>query len=134
MRILLADPNPDVRAALRLALEQQSGYCIAGEAQDALNLLAQVTRGCQDVLLLDPDLPGIRSGRRSAVSALIELGDTLRRLCPGLRIVALGSRPELRGPCEAAQFEAFSCKTDPPDYLLDLLAGFQSNGMVKGNE
>lgn len=124
--ILLADANPEVRAALRLVLEQQAGHRVAGEARDTVNLVAQVVHNCPQVLILDPNLPGLQAGKRPPGAALAELAGMLRHLCPRLRIVALSSRPEEQKTCEAARFDAFFCKSDPPDGLLALLAKVES--------
>ncbi len=40
--IILADPHPQVRSALRLLLEQDSGFLIAGEAGNAEEAITSV--------------------------------------------------------------------------------------------
>ena len=126
MRILLADANPEVLAALRLVLEQQENLDLAAESRDAVNLMAQVVRCCPDVVLLDADLPGLQPHRRAKRSSLVELVETLRVLCPPLRVIALSSRPNAEKECRLAKVDAFFCKGDPPDGLLALLEGYSA--------
>jgi DNA-binding NarL/FixJ family response regulator len=121
MKILLADAHLEVRAALRLVLEQQTGFQVIGESRDAIELFAQVTNDCPDVVLLDPDLPGVQMPRRAARPSLAELIETLRKLCPALRVISLSSQPNAEKDCMLAKADAFFCKSDPPDALLALI-------------
>ncbi|MFO7661095.1 MAG: response regulator transcription factor, partial [Chloroflexota bacterium] len=57
--ILIAESQPATRAALRLLIEQQPGWRLAGEAADVTGLLQQVAGGLVDVVLLDWSLPGL---------------------------------------------------------------------------
>ena len=114
MKILLADPHPEVRTALRLVLEQQAGLLVLGEIRDAFELVAQAVQDCPDVILLDPDLPGVRASLEKLVAAL-------KARCPCARVVALSSHPGAERECLEAGAEAFFCKSDPPDALLAFL-------------
>lgn len=122
MRIILADNRKEVRSALRLVLEQQGDHVIVGESQDAVNLIAQSGRLCPDAVILDVQLAGLQVRERAKVQSLTELVEILRRLCPCVRIIALGSHPDLKNEIQAAGVDAFICKSDPPDTLLELLA------------
>jgi DNA-binding NarL/FixJ family response regulator len=124
MRILLADDSQAVRAALRLLLEQQSGHQVAGEAQDAINLLSQVIRQCPDAVILDTELPGILPQGKAALRSLSELVETLRMLCPQARIIALSSGQKPASQYVFLQADALLCKSDPPDALLKILLDF----------
>ena len=122
MRIMLADANPEVRTALRLVLEHQETMVIIGEARDAINLFAQVAHFCPDVVLLDPDLPGlVPTGKRLSTSSLSELINTLHLLCPTICVIGLSSRPDSEKDCLQAKMDAFACKSDPPDDLIKIL-------------
>ena len=85
MRILLADNRARTRFALRTLLGQVPGVEISGEAADAAGLLAQAKAACPDLVLLDWGLRDL-----AAASLLPEL----RKLCPGLRVIALSGRAE----------------------------------------
>ncbi len=121
MRILLADDQSRVRAALRILLERQPALKIVGEAIDAEELLAQVQASCPDLILLDWELPGWNGN--GAVKRL-RLGR------PGLAIIALSGRPEARQAAMAAGVNAFVSKIDPPEYLLAALQAVSSNKLV----
>lgn len=121
MKILLADPHQEVRAALRLVLEQHPAICIVGEACDTIELFSQMTTDCPDVVLLDPDLPGLQIPRGTRRSPLSELVAILHKLCPALRVISLSSVPSTAKDHGLAKADAFFCKSDPPDALLALL-------------
>jgi DNA-binding NarL/FixJ family response regulator len=109
MRVLLADDRRKVRSALRLLLEQGPGLSVVGEVIEAKDLLAQVQVTHPDLVLLDWELPGLRTDG---------LLPTLRRACPDLCIIALSGRPEARRTALAAGVDAFVSKGDPPERLL----------------
>lgn len=121
MKILLADPHPDVRTALRLLLEQQLNIHVVGEACDTLGLFSQITNDCPDIVLLDVDLPGVQLTRRRTKSSLSELVEILHKFCPALRVICLSSQPGAEKDCVLAKADAFFCKSNPPDALLALL-------------
>ncbi|MBI4927769.1 MAG: hypothetical protein HY835_08380, partial [Anaerolineae bacterium] len=120
MQILLADDRPEVRAALRLLFEQ-GAVQVAGEAATAVQLLALCARTCPDGVILDAELSGLAHSRRSA--SLVELLQTLRHLCPRVRLVALSSYQITRQEAWWPHVDAAFCKSDPPDGLLGLLEG-----------
>lgn len=109
MRVLLADDQAKVRSALRLLLEHQPDVEILGEAVDTMGLVDWVKAVCPDMVLLDWDLPGLPA------AALFSL---LHHDCPGLRLLVLSSRPEVRQAALDAGADAFVSKGDPPEKLL----------------
>jgi DNA-binding NarL/FixJ family response regulator len=109
MRVILADDQAKVRSALRLLLEYQPDVEILGEAVDTTGLLDWVKAVCPDLVLLDWELPGL------PVAALLPL---LNDYCPGLRVIALSSRPEVHQLALEAGADAFASKGDPPERLL----------------
>ena len=112
--ILIADAQPRVRFGLRVLLEQQPGWRIAGEAVDAQTLLRQIRRGCPDLILVDWELPGMPAQ---------ELLSTLRLGCPSLRVIFMSGRDELRQAAVQAGADLFAYKADPPEKLLRLIRG-----------
>lgn len=110
VRVMLADGRPEVRSALRLLLEQDGGMTVSSEATTAEELLERVRMSCPDVILLDCDLPGLQ---------VEELLPQLRSACPPVQVVALCSRPEMRQAALSAGADAFICKTEPPEALVD---------------
>ncbi|MGD2165838.1 MAG: response regulator transcription factor, partial [Anaerolineae bacterium] len=109
MRILLADNQPRVRFALRVLLEQEPGLAIVGEARDGDALLNRTASTLPDIVLLGWELPGL-AGRDSL--------PMLRRIRPGLLVIALSGRSEARTAALSAGVDAFVSKGDPPERLL----------------
>lgn len=112
MRVLLADDDVHVRSALRLLLEQEPGLRIVGESTAAPDLADQIARTRPSMILLDWELPGLRSDgflRR------------LRSATPQMRLVALSGRPEQRTAALEAGVDAFVCKGDSPEVLISTL-------------
>lgn len=112
MRILLADDQADVRSAIRLLLEMEPSLEVVAEADDTTSTLAAAGQQAPDLLLLDWELPGQPPAR------LLRL---LRVERPGLRVVAMSSRPEARQAAQLAEVDAFVDKSSPAEVLLAAL-------------
>jgi two-component system invasion response regulator UvrY len=116
MRTLLADDNGEIRAALRLLLEEL-GEADVLEAGDLDQALAALEPAGVDVVLLDWELPeGDYVGGSTA-----EFVRESKQRAPGCRMIAMSGRPESRGESLRAGCDAFVSKNDPPDQLLALL-------------
>jgi len=113
LEIVIGDAQPRVRFGLRVLLEQQPGWRVAGEAADAPSLLEQLRYGCPDLVLADWELPGMPAG---------ELLAAIRGGCPGLRVISMSGNTELRAAALRAGADAFAYKADPPEKLLGLIA------------
>jgi DNA-binding NarL/FixJ family response regulator len=109
MRLLIADSQPRVRAALRVLLEQHLGLVVSGEAGTADELLRLVSVSCPDLLLLDWDLPG-----REPAS----LVQRMRVQCPAVNIIIISGRAEARPAALAAGAHQFVSKGAPPEGLV----------------
>jgi len=114
LNILIGDAQPRVRFGLRLLLEQQPGWRVAGEAEDVQALLEQVRYGCPDLVLLDWELPGMPAQ---------ELLAAIRQACPHLWIVSMSGRDDLRQAALQASADIFAYKADPPEKLLRQIRG-----------
>jgi DNA-binding NarL/FixJ family response regulator len=121
-RILIADRQPAVRAAVRIFVEKQPGLEMVGEAADTQELLALVRTTCPDLVLLDWGL----NARPS--SGLLQ---TLHEFDWQPRVIVLDVRPESQKAALAAGADAFVSKTDPP---IELLTAIQAALLVKGND
>ncbi len=128
MKILLADPHPDVRSALQLALSRLPGIAMLGVTGDVFHLLAQAAGECPDLILIDPELVRGAGFRGAARQPLTDLLITIRRICPHAKIVALSSRFEAEAETLACGADGFASKAEPPDRLLALLARFSQAG------
>ena len=111
-RILLADDKSEICSALRLYLETRLDLELITEARDMQHVLAQVEDSHPDAIILDWELPGKPTGGRISV---------LRALVPGLKVIVINTRPELREQALAEGADAFVCKGDPPEKLLATL-------------
>ncbi len=109
MRILIADDQPKVRFALRVAIERQPGSKTVGEAIDTADLIAQARSFSPDLLLLDWDLPGMLAA---------DLIRELRAICPSLRVIVLSEKSEIASNALTIGANAFVSKADPPEHLL----------------
>jgi DNA-binding NarL/FixJ family response regulator len=108
-RILLADDQEVVRRALRLLLEEELSCVIAGEVQDASSLEAAVKRVAPDLVLLDWELPGLRTEQ------LLPLAN--RQGLP-IQVIAMSSRPEAQTAAVSAGVDACISKGKPAEEVL----------------
>jgi DNA-binding NarL/FixJ family response regulator len=118
VNVLIADDDPHARSAVRLLLDDEPGMSIVAECASADGLGERVVSSGSDVVLVDWDLPGLRTG--------VEL----RRLwtgAPRCRIVALSGRPEQREEALRSGAVSFVCKGDPPDTLLRVLRALRQD-------
>ncbi|MBN1138262.1 MAG: response regulator transcription factor [Anaerolineae bacterium] len=122
MRILLADAQTKVRFALRVLLERQPGFEVVGEAAGAEGVLAHAAGSCPDVVLLDWSVVG---------AAADDLMLALRSSCPGVGVIVLSGRPEVREAALAAGADAFVSKGNPPEHLLAAIAGCCRDGKAE---
>jgi DNA-binding NarL/FixJ family response regulator len=119
VNILIGDAQSRVRFGLQLLFEQQAGWKVVGEAEDAQALLDAVRFRCPDLVLLDWELPGMPA---EDLSALIRQG------CPRLRVVYMSGRIELRPKALKAGADSFVYKADPPEKLLEQVRGSMKVG------
>lgn len=112
MKVLIADDQADVLNALRLLLEQQDRHFIIEEAEDTESLLSEVERIQPELLLLDWEL----SNRDMA-----DVVPGIKKLVPGIRIIAMSVRPEAESAALAAGADAFVSKGDNSDMLLSVI-------------
>jgi two-component system response regulator DesR len=106
-RILLADSNPTLRSALALLLETRLKANIIGQVSSMESLLCEAAATNPDLIVMDWELPGAPGDERIAA---------LRRKATRARIIAASVRPENAAP--AGEADAFVCKTDPPEVIL----------------
>jgi DNA-binding NarL/FixJ family response regulator len=111
MRVMLADSQTRIRWALRKVIEAEHGLTLVGEVSAAQELLSQIGPLQPDLLLLEWELPGHTNG----------LLAHLRALNPGLAVLVLSNRPELKETALSAGADAFVGKVDAPEQLLAAL-------------
>jgi two-component system nitrate/nitrite response regulator NarL len=97
VRILLADDDPLVRAAVGVLLSQQPDFEIVAEAHDGEHTISQAKAHKPEVLLLDLNMP-----RKAGLETLRDLGDSI----PNMKTVVLTLGIEKRQVLEALQLGA----------------------------
>lgn len=109
-RYIVADDNAAARSALALALERRLNIQPIYGVANMSELLDQAEAEAPALVLLDWELPGL-----AAAGGVL----ALRRLWPGLKVVALSARPEAREAALAAGVDAFLSKVDAPELMLE---------------
>lgn len=116
MKILIADNQSKVRYALKILLQKQEGWDIAGSSADTMDLLSKIDQMHPDVVLMDWDLPGMQQ------NALIH---AIRQSPGSPAIIIMCTNPEIRSRALALGVDFFISKVDPPDRLTDALSELQ---------
>lgn len=125
MRIMIADNQPKVRFALRVALERRPGFKTISEAIDSEDLIVQSRVICPDLVMLDWELPGL---------PMSELINTLHQSCGNTHVIILSSRSEMRAQALAAGANAFVCMCDAPDELLSAIDACLKADVARGTK
>ena len=112
IRMLLAAPQPDVRAALRLLL-LDLGMEVVGEAADWPTTLALAPETRPDMLLVDWELIPTDSGNTLT---------QLRAVCPAAVVIVLISQLDARQQAALSTgADAFISKGEMPDRVAERL-------------
>ena len=96
-RVLIADDDPLVRAAVGVLISHQVGFAIAGEATNGEEAIAMAHQLRPDLLLLDLNMP-----KKAGMDALREMGDSI----PSMKTILLTVAIEKRQIVEALQLGA----------------------------
>jgi DNA-binding NarL/FixJ family response regulator len=112
-RILVVEPHPDVRQALRILLQRQhqAPLEVVGLLDSLDSLPDAIARLQPDLVLLDWDLAAVHQTTIAAMRALL----------PHVTIVALSVQPEMRQQALSTGADAFVSKSEPADGLLRAL-------------
>jgi len=107
-RLLLADADANVRAALRLLLARHPRLQVVAEVENLEELQRASSSLELDLVLLDMDLRGLTA-------------DDLRAICTRAATVVLSTRDEHLQNALDAGAAAFVCKSESPQHLLRVL-------------
>lgn len=112
-RILVIEPHPDVRHALRVLLQRQhqAPLEVVGLLESLDSLPDTVARLQPDLVLVDWDLAAMHQPTIAAVRALL----------PQVLIVALSVQPEMRQQALNTGADAFVSKSESAEGLLQAL-------------
>jgi DNA-binding NarL/FixJ family response regulator len=122
VRILIADDDAHVRAAIRLLLEQEAGVSSVSECPNVDLLVDQAAGFHPDVVLIDWELPGLQPAQSHMAR--------LKASAPQTAVVALSCCPELRPQALRAGAASFVCKSDAPDKLVAVLRNLGTGNHV----
>jgi DNA-binding NarL/FixJ family response regulator len=117
MRILVADAREKIRSALRLLIENEAGFEVAGEVGTEIDLAREIDDCRPDLLLAGWAL--FENQTDAALSSL-------RKANHDLRIIVLSGRMEVSQDAMAAGADDFFCKCEPPEELLSLIRKYSN--------
>jgi DNA-binding NarL/FixJ family response regulator len=112
MRVLLANLDPSTWSSLGILFKAQPDLEIVGQPSEPSPLQSQLRAHAPDVVVLEFDVHG---GQIDDVLAL------LRSLDRPPAVVGMSVRAEKRAAAMERGVDAFACKCDPPDRLLDAI-------------
>jgi DNA-binding NarL/FixJ family response regulator len=124
MKILIADPHPEVQSALHLILNRIPDVTGVIEAGSLVQLLAQCAQSCPDLILFDINLVHPSRLRNHSLDDMISV---LRCLCPRSLVVVMSSRFETEQEALAAGANGFISKTDPTEEFSTSIVGLLKN-------
>lgn len=111
-RVLIADGNPNLLAALRLLLARHPEFDVVSESRTLDELLRQTATLRPDVIVLDCELRDLDVDTHVA---------QLRLLHDRVEIIALSTRDERRSQALEAGASMFVSKGQSPPHLLETL-------------
>lgn len=111
MRVLIADDEDEVRAALHILLKHQPAIEAVGEAATLPELAEQIEIHQPDRLILDWGL----------IASTPAILSSWRARYPQLAVIVISGRTDVRQAALDAGAAAFVSKGDPPDRLLAAL-------------
>jgi DNA-binding NarL/FixJ family response regulator len=112
MRVIVADHHAQSLLALKTMLQEQSGFDLIGEAQNADELLQMAASAAVDVVVVDRGLPG---------SSISDLLANLHSLEKRPFVIVMDSHPEYSRMALSAGADAFISKVNGPEWLLEYL-------------
>jgi len=111
-RVLLAESDPNVRAALRLVLDRMPRFTLVGQSENVHELLRDSAVLQPQVILVDLELRGLQVDDHVAA---------LQQVSNGVTTIALSTHDEHRQVALEAGAAAFVCKSESPLKLLEAL-------------
>jgi DNA-binding NarL/FixJ family response regulator len=118
MKILIADPNPEVQSALQLIINLIPEVTEVSETNNLIQLLAECSHFCPDLLLFDIDL--LISQRYNSLN-LPDFINVIHRICPCIKVIAMSSRFQVEYDIQHAGIDGYISKTDPPDEVISVI-------------
>lgn len=114
IRVLIVDDHTLFRSGIKLLLQRQEGFEVAGEAGDGLEGIKRAKQLSPDVVLLDLHMPGV-SGREAV--------KTINEEVPGARVVMLTVSEDAEDlvDCLRAGAAGYLLKNIETEFLVDAI-------------
>ncbi len=113
IRILIVDDQPRARLSLRALLATYAEISDIQEAKNGLEALQRIDEFSPDVVFMDVRMPGLDG---------INATQLIKRHVPRVKVIALSMYCDYASDTLAAGADAFVCKGEPPEKLLEALA------------
>jgi DNA-binding NarL/FixJ family response regulator len=123
IKLMIADDDAKVRSAINLLLDQDRAcWQVVAEIRSVNDLFKTVEKEKPKLLLLDWELPEECCGEiHPAYFGLKDRINHLRKINPGMYIIVLSSKPQVKGEALLAGANSFVSKGDPPEVFLNAL-------------
>ena len=112
MQLLFATHQPDTFQSIHELIRKNTKVSKLTMVKSFPGLVCRVEKGCFDKILLDWELPGMAPQRQL---------DFIEQICPQARIVVITNKPKHASEAQRAGVDAYICKHDSQDSLLDML-------------
>jgi CheY-like chemotaxis protein len=113
LSVLVVDDQPSIVQLLRLWIDDDGRFVLAGTAADGRAAVLEAAVECPDAVICDMDMPGMNGA---------EVIPILRRMCRGTVLVVYTSDSDLATEADRLGADAVFDKTTSPAEILDGLA------------
>jgi len=112
MKILLADPETNIRYGLKTYFEAFPEFSIIGEVETIADLTLALKENIPDIILLS--LKFIERNHENFVY-------NLKQHYPGTKILGMDTNPELKQYANNLGVDGFINKADQPETMIDII-------------
>lgn len=112
MKILLADPETNIRYGLKTYFETLPEFSITGEAENLADLFSALKENIPDVILLS-----LKFIDKNHESFLINI----KKLYPSTKILGMDTNPELNHYANLLGVDGFINKADQPENMIRII-------------
>ncbi|MDO9087596.1 MAG: response regulator transcription factor [Anaerolineaceae bacterium] len=123
IKLMIADDDAKVRSAINLLLDQDRAcWQVVAEVRTVNELFLTVEKIKPKLLLLDWELPEeCCGGIQPTYISMKDRLNHLRKINPGMYIIVLSSKPQVKTEALIAGANSFVSKGDPPEVFLNAL-------------
>jgi DNA-binding NarL/FixJ family response regulator len=123
IKLMIADDDAKVRSAINLLLDQDRAcWQVVAEVRTVNELFLTVKKVKPKLLLLDWELPEeCCGGIQPIYISMKDRINHLKKINPGMYIIVLSSKPQVKSEALIAGANSFVSKGDPPEVFVDAL-------------